>query len=179
MSGLERKEIKSETFFRLYNTAQQRIYAYLLMMVHNHNDAEDLLQETASILWEKFEEFDRSRSFAAWSVGIARNKALDFMKSKRRSRAFFNDDLYDDIAKIEESESGNADQRLKALRGCVKKLSPSNQELVSERFEKGTPAKNISQKSGHSADAIYKRLSRIYSALGDCVRRTLTQWETM
>ena len=177
MTGLDRKEIKSETFFRLYNAAQQRVYAYLLMMVHNHNDAEDLLQETASILWEKFEEFDTSKSFAAWSVGIARNKALDFMKSKRSSRAFFNDDLYGDIAKIEELESPKAQQRLKALRGCIKKMSLSNQELIHLRFEKGTAVKKMCQKTGHSADVIYKRLSRIYGALGNCVRRTLAQWE--
>jgi RNA polymerase sigma-70 factor (ECF subfamily) len=172
-----KKEIKSESFFRLYNAAQQRIYAFLLMMVHNHSDAEDLLQETASILWEKFEEYDRSKSFGAWSVGIARNKALDLLKSKRSSRAFFNDKFYDEISKIEELESENAGQRLKALRVCIKKLSLPNQNFVHLRFEKGFPIKKMSQKSGHSADAIYKRLSRIYSALRDCVSRTLVQME--
>lgn len=176
---MAKKELKSALFFRLYNAAQQRIFAFLLMMVHNHSDAEDLLQETASILWERFEEFDKSKSFAAWSVGIARNKALDLLKSKRSSRAFFNDGFYDDIAKIEELQSANADQRSKALRGCIKKLSPQNQNLVHLRFEKGLAVKKISQKSEYSADAIYKRLSRIYSALRDCVRHTLVQWETM
>ncbi|MBW1933643.1 MAG: sigma-70 family RNA polymerase sigma factor [Deltaproteobacteria bacterium] len=173
------KELKSALFFRLYNATQQRIFAYLLMMVHNHTDAEDLLQETASILWERFEQFDKSKSFAAWSVGIARNKALDFLKSKRCSRASFNDSFYNDISKIEELQSANADQRLEALRGCIKKLSLKNQNLLHLRFEKGLTVKKMSQSSGHSADAIYKRLSRIYSALRDCVRHTLVQWETM
>ena len=149
------------------------------MRVHNYTDAEDLLQETASILWEKFEEFDKSKSFAAWSIGIARNKALDLLKSKRSTRAFFKDGFYDDISKIEEVEHVNADQRFKALRDCVKKISIPNQELVHLRFEQGLTAKMISQKSGHSADAIYKRLSRVYSALQDCVSRTLAQWETL
>jgi len=173
------KELKSDSFFRLYNAAQHRIYAYLLTMLHNHSDAEDLLQATASILWEQFEDFDKSKSFGAWAVGIARNKALDFMKSKRSTRAFFDDGFYDDISRIEEQESEKGDRRLKALRGCVKKLSPPNQELVHLRFGKGIAVKKISQKSEHSSEAIYKRLSRIYSALRDCVHNTLVQWETM
>jgi len=176
---VSKKELKSEVFFRLYNSAQQRIYAYLLMMVHNHSDAEDLFQETASVLWEKFEEFDTSKSFAAWSIGIARNKALDLLRSRRTSRAFFSDEFYDEISKIEELESGNADQRLKALRNCIKKMSFQNQNIVRLRFENGVAVKNISQRSGESADKIYKRLSRIYSALRDCVNHTLAQWEAM
>lgn len=176
---MAKKELKSESFFRMYNSAQQRIYAYLLMMVHNHSDAEDLLQETASILWEKFEEFDNTKSFPAWAVGIARNKALDLMKSKRSSRPFFSEELYDDILKVEQAESANAEKRLNALRGCVKKMPLTHQKLINQRFEKGVAVKKISQKSGSSTDAIYKRLSRIYSALAGCVRRTLAQWETM
>ena len=76
---MAKKELKSEHFFRLYNAAQKRIYAYLLIMVHNHSDAEDLHQETASVLWERFDEFDKSKSFTAWAIGIARNKALDYL----------------------------------------------------------------------------------------------------
>jgi len=179
MFTVSKEELKSENFFRLYNGAQQRIHAYLLMMVHNYTDAEDLLQETASILWEKFEEFDKSRSFAAWSIGIARNKALDLLKSRRRSRAFFKDGFYDEISEIEEAEHVNAHRRLKALRECIKKMSIPNQNLVRLRFEQGLPVKKISQKSGHSVDAIYKRLSRVYAALQECVSRTLAQWETV
>ena len=176
---MSQKELKSETFFRLYNAAQQRIYSYLLMMVHNRNDAEDLLQETASILWERFEEYDKSKSFAAWSVGIARNKALDLLKAKRNSRAVFKDGFYVDISKIAELEPEDADQRLKALRGCVAKLSIPNQKIVHLRFEKKVAIKDMSQISGHSSDAIYKKLSRIYSALRDCISQTLVRWETM
>ena len=119
---MEKKEIKSVQFFRLYNGAQKRVYSYLLMLVHNHNDAEDLLQETASVLWEQFHKFDNQGSFAAWAVGIARNKALDFLRSKRTSRPLFDDDFYDGVSKLAESESENIEERFKALRDCMKKM---------------------------------------------------------
>lgn len=174
---MAREELKSEQFFRLYNAAQKRIYAFLLIMVHNHNDAEDLLQETASILWERFKEYDQTRSFAAWAIGIARHKALDFLKSKQISRPLFGDAFYSDISRIAAVESNHSDQRLKALRDCMKKMSLQNQQLIHLRFEKGVAVKKISQISEHSADAIYKKLSRIYSALHSCISRSLVQSE--
>lgn len=174
---MAKKELKSEQFFRLYNAAQRRIYAYLLMMVHNHSDAEDLHQETASILWEKFDEFDKSGSFAAWAVGIARNQALSFLKSKRNSRPLFSDDFYDDIAGVAALESTVAENRLNALRNCMKKMSIQNQNLIHLRFEKGIPVKKISQLSDFSIDAIYKKMSRIYRVLHDCIDHTLARMD--
>lgn len=174
---MDNKELKSEQFFRLYNAAQRRIYAYLLMLVHNHNDAEDLLQETASILWEQFNQFEKGGSFAAWAVGIARNKALDFLKSKRTSRPLLGDDFYLDISGLAEAESEHSDRRLAALQECIKKMSVPNQRLIHLRFEQGIPVKRISQISEHSADAIYKKISRIYSFLNECVSHRLVEGE--
>jgi len=176
---MDKTEPKSVQFFRFYNGAQKRVYAYLLMMVHNHNDAEDLLQETASILWEQYDQFDKRGSFAAWAIGIARNKALDFLKHKRTSRPMFSDAFYEDISKFAETESKNTDRRLSALRNCLKRLSAENQKLIHLRFEKGIAVKKISQMSEYSADAIYKKISRIYSSLYHCINRTLVQWEQL
>lgn len=174
---MDNKELKSEQFFRLYNAAQKRIYAYLLMLVHNHNDAEDLLQETASVLWERFDQFDRQGSFAAWAIGIARNKALDFLKSKRTSRPLLGDDFYQDMSQYAETESEQTDRRLRALNECIQHMSVQNQRLIHLRFEQGIPVKRISQISEHSADAIYKKISRIYSFLNECINRRILQQE--
>lgn len=42
---------KNVRFFRHYNAIQTHLRTFLLMMVHNQNDADDLLQETSSILY--------------------------------------------------------------------------------------------------------------------------------
>ena len=52
-----------------------------------------------------------------------------------------------------------------------------DQNIINLRFEKGISVKKISQISGYSVDAIYKRVSRIYGALRQCVNGTLIQWE--
>jgi RNA polymerase sigma-70 factor (ECF subfamily) len=149
------------------------------MLVHNYSDADDLLQETASILWEQFDQFNQQGSFAAWAIGIARNKALDFLKSKRGSRPLFDDEFYRDISQYAEAESENADKRLTALRNCIQKMSEQNRYLIHLRFDQGIPVKKLSQVSRYSADAIYKKMSRIYSVLHDCINRTLLEWGRM
>ena len=42
---------------------QSRLYGYIHSLVRDLNDADDLYQQTALILWKKFAEFDRGRSF--------------------------------------------------------------------------------------------------------------------
>jgi RNA polymerase sigma-70 factor (ECF subfamily) len=174
---MDKQEPKSAQFFRYYNGAQKRIYAYLLMMVHNHNDAEDLLQETASILWEQYEQYNPRQSFAAWAIGIARNKALDFLKQKRSTRPMFSDTFYEEMSHLAETESQQMEQRLAALRTCLKRLSPDNQQLIRLRFEEGISIKKLSQNLPCSPEALYKKISRIYSALYQCIHRTLLQAE--
>ncbi len=174
---MDNAEPKSVQFFRYYNGAQKRIYAYLLMMVHNYSDAEDLLQETASALWEQYEQFDPQRNFAAWAIGIARNKALDFLKQKRTTRPLFSDSFYEQMAVLAETESANVDRRLLALRRCLKRLSQDNQQLLRLRFEEGISIKKLSQNLPYSAEALYKKISRIYSTLYGCIHRTLLQGE--
>jgi RNA polymerase sigma-70 factor (ECF subfamily) len=74
-------------------------------------------------------------------------------------------------------ESADTDKRLKALRDCMKKMSLQNQQLIHLRFEKGNTVKKISQMSAYSADAIYKKLSRIYAVLQNCINQILIQGE--
>jgi len=177
MRYMDNNEPKSAQFFRYYNGAQKKLYAYLLMMVHNHSDAEDLLQETASALWEQYEQFDPNRNFAAWAIGIARNKAIDFLRQKRTTRPMFSDSFYEKMSTLAEEESQNVDRRLLALRACVKQLSADNQRLLRLRFEEGIPIKKLSQNSPSSPQALYKKISRIYTSLYNCIHRTLLHGE--
>lgn len=56
--AMNKSENISVPFFRLDDHGQKRLYPYLLILVHNHNDSRDLLQEIASILLGRFTKFD-------------------------------------------------------------------------------------------------------------------------
>ena len=52
-------------FIRLLMENERRIYAYILTLLGNGADAEDVLQETSIILWDKFAEFQPNPAIPA------------------------------------------------------------------------------------------------------------------
>ena len=68
-------------FVRLYTASSRRIYTYILTLLPNRTDAEDVFQDVSALLWEKFHEFTPGTQFGAWACRIAYFKAL-----KHRSR---------------------------------------------------------------------------------------------
>ena len=82
-----------DSFFQLYLQSQRRLYAYILMLVPNSSDADDILQQTSSIMWQKFDTYDPDASFGAWAVSIAKYVIFDHYKKKRRSHVIFKDEM--------------------------------------------------------------------------------------
>ena len=62
---------------------QNRLYRYLLRMVHQPAEAEDLFQQTWLKVVEKIRSFDASRNFDAWLFTLARNLAIDHLRRIR------------------------------------------------------------------------------------------------
>ena len=49
---------------------------YLLAATGDPHAAEDLLQGVAATLWQELADYDQTRPFGAWAVGVARLKVL-------------------------------------------------------------------------------------------------------
>ena len=62
---------------------QNRLYRYLLRIVRQPAEAEDLFQQTWLRVVEKIRSFDASRDFDAWLFTLARNLAIDHLRRIR------------------------------------------------------------------------------------------------
>src|SRR5271155_697183 len=62
---------------------QNRLYRYLLRMVRQPAEAEDLFQQTWLRVAEKIQHYDPRRSFEAWLFTLARNLAIDHLRRVR------------------------------------------------------------------------------------------------
>jgi RNA polymerase sigma-70 factor (ECF subfamily) len=62
---------------------QNRLYGYLLRLVRQPAEAEDLFQQTWLRVVEKIRSFDASRNFDAWLFTLARNLAIDHLRRIR------------------------------------------------------------------------------------------------
>ena len=72
---------------------QQRIYAMLYNMTSNHEDANDLAQETFIKAFQALKGFKGGSSFYTWVYRIAVNKTINFLKQRKRRTGMSLNDL--------------------------------------------------------------------------------------
>src|SRR6187455_1412292 len=89
----EPSELDREEFARLFSRHARRIYAFIMTLVFNHHDAEEVFQNTNVVLWNKFADFQPGSNFFAWASRIAYYEVLSLMKQQRRSRTFSDETL--------------------------------------------------------------------------------------
>ena len=49
---------RTEEFVRCLSKYQQRVYSFILTLVPHWADADEILQETSTVLWRKFADFE-------------------------------------------------------------------------------------------------------------------------
>lgn len=162
-------------FLKLFVKHNRRLFAYVLTMIPNHMDAENVLQDTASILWSEFAEYEAGSNFYAWARQIARNKVLEYYK--RKKFVLVEVELLDRIQATSEPILDSLDERMAALRGCLKRLEPQDAQLIHTRFYKNTTLKETAARTNQSVHTLYKRMAYIYIVLQVCIKKTLLAWE--
>ena len=160
----------SQDFIKLLTQAQPSLYAYILSLVFNEAQAEDLLQETNITLWEKAEQFTAGTNFVAWTYRVAYFKVLAHRRTMARDRNMFNEELLDYLAERQLNRSDLLDRRREALQECLQKLSAYQQKLLKARYKIGGSIKTIATQKGCSAGVISQTLYRIRCALIKCVQ---------
>lgn len=164
---------RDEQFLRLLIGNQQNIYAFILAMIHNRNDADDILQETITVMWRTFKEYQPGTSFVAWGISIARNLVLKYFEKNRYSKVKFSPDIEKEIDSIAAKTLESGENRIDALRNCLKKLNLQNMGLIQLHYEEGKPLRQIATERGISTYTMYRIMGRIHKVLEQCIHKTL------
>jgi RNA polymerase sigma-70 factor (ECF subfamily) len=158
-------------------TEERRIYNFILSLVGNYNDADDLMQETAVVMLDRFDEFERGSNFAAWGMRVARYKILNFRKRQGKKFRLFSSEAFEKILAQSEILVEHDDDRIRALQDCLLKLKENDRRLISMRYEHETTTKEVAERIGRSVEGLYQSLARIHRLLLNCIRRTVAAWE--
>jgi RNA polymerase sigma-70 factor (ECF subfamily) len=168
-----RREYPEEDFLRLFVQAEPTLLRAIMSLVPNQADARDVLQETATALWAKRDEYDSSRPFAVWACGFALNQARVFLRSESRRRARLGTVAEDLLAARREELMSASDARREHLHACLHDLPVRQRELVRGYYFEERTVAELAARTGNSIEAIYKALQRIRAALLTCVERKL------
>lgn len=162
-----------EQFMQLFSANQRRLYGYIRSLVANPADAEDLVQQTVTILWRKFDTFEPGSDFAAWALKTARLEVYNHRRRLEPAQRLFDDALFDQLADIAESVSAETDVRREALRACLDKLPADSRRLISQFYEQELGVQQIAKVINRSDKTVYRLLSKVHHMLLACVRRTM------
>jgi RNA polymerase sigma-70 factor (ECF subfamily) len=161
-------------FVDLLSRHRTRIFGYIVALVQNTADAEDLFQQASMILWKKFDQYDPERSFPNWACTIARFEVMNFIRRERRSRVSFNEELLARLATVRSPRCDRVEDDLQdALANCLLRLSDSDHRLVHACYGDRFSIKQAAEQIGRPVDSVYKSLNRIRRALLQCVTRKL------
>ncbi len=162
-----------DEFLRLLLVNRRRIYSYILKYVLNMSDAEDIMQETVSIMWRKFDQFEAGTAFGAWGVAIAKNEVLKLNSKAFHSKVLYTPEVADFIEQHRTTYSDSTQVYLESLKTCMEKLPENDRRMIQMQYEHGLTIKAIAEKINQSVHVLYKKFSRIHRSLMQCVNKTV------
>jgi len=168
-----------EQFIQLFMSHEREIFGLVLSLLPIWSDADDVMQETAAVLWRKFQSFEEGTNFAAWSFKVARLQVLDFYKKQRRRQALLSDDTLHKLVEQSAKQANHVNDRHLALEDCLRKLKERDQELIRLRYQPDVTTRDVATEVNRSVDAIYKALNRIHAQLLSCIQRQIKNQEVV
>lgn len=166
----------TEEFLELLMENEKKIFTYILTMVTNSWDAEDVMQKTIVVLWRKYSEFSPGTHFAAWAKTIARNVILEHRRDEKRFNVLLSDKVLDLLHRdLEDFSDETVDMRMQYLQICLDKLPKQQRQIIHMRYRLNHSVKQISEEISKSTHVVYRALSRIQQILLRCVRRSLAE----
>ena len=169
----------NKQFLKCFLSARSKIKRFILFLSPDPSDAEDIFQETATLMWEKFDEFEDGTNFTAWGSKIAMNKVMEFRKRKRKAEIQFDQEVLEKIIEAWQGGFGAEDEKRSALWKCLMKLRESDRALIKARYERGITINQIAKETQTSVHTLYKKMGRIHENLRQCINQTMAVWRAL
>src|SRR3569623_838524 len=142
-----------QQFLSLFLRSEREIFRYVAALVPNVTDAEDIVQQTAMALWEKFDSYDPTQPFTPWACRFALNKARQWIERRQRWQTLLESGLAEELVQRREALRPEIEVRLSHLESCLGKLPNDHRELVEGYYYHRTGIDALSESSGRSVQA--------------------------
>ncbi len=152
------------------------LYGYVFVLLGNHVDAEDAIQEVAMVVARKFAELEHEDNFLPWARGIARIEVLSAKRRRARLPVLADPaaiQAMSDAAHVVEQATVWS-ERHAALQKCIESLPSVSQKLIRMRYGDDCPdVESLANRLNRTVAATYGLLKRLRQLLRECVERKL------
>ena len=163
-------------FRRFYDLTAPYILAFLLRLLKDRFHAEDVLQETMVIAWNKAGEYDPSVASArTWITTIARRRALDILRSRKRRDTVLAEDAADirttlGLAEPRGTETPESSVTAQKLAACFGKLNEEPATCIRFAYLDGMTLREIAVHVERSLGTVKSWVRRGMALLQECMR---------
>lgn len=143
IEGLLRRD--KDALEELYDNYSAALLGAIMRIITNKDIAEEVLQDTFFKIWEKIDTYSTIKGrLYTWMYSIARNKALDKIRSKEYSQMSVTDTINDlgyQSIEIKDEDQGNyfSDELLKFLK-------PEQSLIIKLMYFQGYTSEDVSKK---------------------------------
>lgn len=163
------KQNDAERLLKHFVEEDSVLRAYVYAATRNYSDSDDVLQDIWRTLMVKLDQYDDSRPFRAWALGVARMQIRKWRQDKGRNRETAASDIMDLLATTAEEHSDEIDIRLSFLGECLQRLTDSCRKMLEMKYLHNIKVADIAEKVGRNIGAVEMTLVRSRRVLRECM----------
>lgn len=118
------------------------VYGIAYKFLNNHQDAEDITQETFLIVYRKLRNLRKTNSLTNWTYTITLNLVRENLRKKYRMKTLNN--LNENLIFYNNENNSNEEIKEK-IRTAIEKLPEKQREAINLKFMEGLKIKEISK----------------------------------
>ncbi|MEM9479914.1 MAG: sigma-70 family RNA polymerase sigma factor [Verrucomicrobiota bacterium] len=158
-----------ELFVQRFARHESDIRRFLRSLLPSWGDVDEVVQQTAIVIWRKFDQYDPETNFMKWACVIARFEALSHRRKMAKDRLVFSEDLLELMADEGAEELNERDKEHVALEACLEAMSEKQRNFLIVAYTPGVKVKELAEQAGSTAAAFYMRLKRLRHQLMKCI----------
>jgi RNA polymerase sigma-70 factor (ECF subfamily) len=166
-------EERAKLFVDLLAQHERGLSGYIVALVPNWSDADDVLQETKLRLWEQFEKYDPSKDFGGWARAIAHFQVLTYRKQSNRHSARYTSEFVDLVAIEAASVAVEANVRHRFLDECMRRLGEAGRKLLILCYAGNLSIKEVALRLGRSIRGLQNAVAKLRKNVQQCVENRL------
>lgn len=157
----------------LWTQAHSTVRGYVAMVIRDRHAVEDVVQDVATAIAQDFEQYDPSKPFKSWALGIARHRVLQYLDRSKRDRHLFNDEILQQLAEQTQAYAARQLEYEDALEDCLSALPAKTREIVVLKYLRDMPAREIANLHNQTLGSVTGVLRRARAALAQCIKTRL------
>lgn len=140
---LQRKQYGAEALYDMYSSS---LLGIISRVISEKELAEDVLQDTLVKIWNSIHQYDASKGrLFTWMVNVARNLAIDKVRSKDFRNNSKNQDIENHVNSIDEQRNSTYKPELMGVKDLLLKLKPDQKIIVDLVYFQGYTHVEVSE----------------------------------